>query len=135
MTGQLSATGDVVAYSSDERLKENIKPIESAVDKIKQLKGVTFDWNEKSEELGFEPSTKTNDVGVIAQDVEAVFPQLVQLAPFDIGSDEDGNATSKSGEDYKTVNYARLTAVLIEAVKEQQQQIDELKAKLDGITK
>ena len=135
VTGQLSATGDVVAYSSDERLKENIKPIENAVDKIKQLKGVTFDWNEKSEELGFEPSTKTNDVGVIAQDVEAVFPQLVHLAPFDIGSDEDGNATSKSGEDYKTVNYARLTAVLIEAVKEQQQQIDELKAKLDGITK
>ena len=135
VTGQLSATGDVVAYSSDQRLKENIKPIENAVDKIKQLKGVTFDWNEKSEELGFEPSTKINDVGVIAQDVEAVFPQLVQLAPFDIGSDEDGNATSKSGEDYKTVNYARLTAVLIEAVKEQQQQIDELKAKLDGITK
>ena len=135
VTGQLSATGDVVAYSSDKRLKENIKPIENAVDKIKQLKGVTFDWNEKSEELGFEPSTKTNDVGVIAQDVEAVFPQLVHLAPFDIGSDEEGKATSKTGEDYKTVNYARLTAVLIEAVKEQQQQIDELKAKLDGITK
>ena len=130
VTGQLSATGDVVAYSSDERLKENIKPIESAVDKIKQLKGVTFDWNEKSEELGFEPSTKTNDVGVIAQDVEAVFPQLVQLAPFDIARGEDGNATSKSGEDYKTVNYARLTAVLIEAVKEQQQQIDELKKQI-----
>jgi len=135
VTGQLSATGDVVAYSSDKRLKENIKPIENAVDKIKQLKGVTFDWNERSEELGFEPSTKTNDVGVIAQDVEAVFPQLVHLAPFDIGSDEEGKATSKTGEDYKTVNYARLTAVLIEAVKEQQQQIDELKAKLDGITK
>ena len=130
VTGQLSATGDVVAYSSDERLKENIKPIESAVDKIKQLKGVTFDWNEKSEELGFEPSTKTNDVGVIAQDVEAVFPQVVQLAPFDIARGEDGNATSKSGEDYKTVNYARLTAVLIEAIKEQQQQIDELKKQI-----
>jgi len=135
VTGQLSATGDVVAYSSDERLKENIKPIENAVDKIKQLKGVTFDWNEKSEELGFEPSTKTNDVGVIAQDVEAVFPQLVHLAPFDIGSDEEGKATSKTGEDYKTVNYARLTAVLIEAVKEQQQQIDELKEIINGFTK
>ncbi len=135
VTGQLSATGDVVAYSSDERLKENIKPIENAVDKIKQLKGVTFDWNEKSQELGFEPSTKTNDVGVIAQDVEAVFPQLVHLAPFDIGSDEEGKATSKTGEDYKTVNYARLTAVLIEAVKEQQQQIDELKEIINGFTK
>ena len=133
VTGQLSATGDVVAYSSDERLKENIKPIESAVDKIKQLKGVTFDWNKKSEELGFEPSTKTNDVGVIAQDVEAVFPQLVQLAPFDIARGEDGNATSKSGEDYKTVNYARLTAVLIEAVKEQQEKIDIMSKKLDKI--
>jgi len=127
VTGTLSATGDVIAYSSDKRLKDNIKPIENAVDKIKQLKGVTFDWNEKSEKLGFEPTTKINDVGVIAQDVEAVLPQLVQLAPFDIGSDEDGNATSKSGEEYKTVNYARLTAVLIEAVKEQQKQIDELK--------
>jgi hypothetical protein len=135
VTGQLSATGDVVAYSSDERLKENIKPIENAVNKIKQLKGVTFDWNEKSQELGFEPSTKTNDVGVIAQDVEAVFPQLVHLAPFDIGSDEEGKATSKTGEDYKTVNYARLTAVLIEAVKEQQQQIDELKEIINGLTK
>jgi len=135
VTGQLSATGDVVAYSSDERLKENIKPIENAVDKIKQLKGVTFDWNEKSQELGFEPSTKTNDVGVIAQDVEAVFPQLVHLAPFDIGSDEEGKATSRTGEDYKTVNYARLTAVLIEAVKEQQKQIDELKEIINGFTK
>ena len=135
VTGQLSATGDVVAYSSDERLKENIKPIENAVDKIKQLNGVTFDWNEKSQELGFEPSTKTNDVGVIAQDVEAVFPQLVHLAPFDIGSDEEGKATSRTGEDYKTVNYARLTAVLIEAVKEQQKQIDELKEIINGFTK
>lgn len=140
VTGQLSATADVIAYSSDERLKENIKPIENAVDKVKQLNGVTFDWNDKSEELGFEPSTKLNDVGVIAQEVEKIFPQLVHLAPFDIGSDEEGNTISKSGEDYKTVNYSRLTPVLIEAIKEQQvtvetqqKEIDQLKSELKAI--
>ena len=140
VTGELSATADVVAYSSDERLKENIKPIENAVDKVKQLKGVTFDWSDKSEELGFEPSTKLNDIGVIAQDVQAIFPQLVHLAPFDRDTDEEGNTISKSGEEYKTVNYSRLTAVLIEAIKEQQntvetqqKQIDELKSELKAI--
>jgi hypothetical protein len=130
VTGELSATADVVAYSSDERLKENIKPIENAVDKVKQMRGVTFDWNEKSEELGFEPTSKTNDVGVIAQEVEKVFPQLIAHAPFDRDTDEEGNVISKSGEDYKTVNYSRLTAVLIEAIKEQQKQIDELKEEI-----
>lgn len=133
VTGELSATADVIAYSSDERLKENIKPIENAVDKVKQMRGVTFDWNEKSEELGFEPTSKTNDVGVIAQEVEKVFPQLIAHAPFDRDTNEAGEVISKSGEDYKTVNYSRLTAVLIEAIKEQQEQIDTLKQEIANL--
>jgi len=102
VTGDFTATGNVTAYS-DERLKENIKPIESSVDKVKQLRGVTYDWKETGEA----------SVGVIAQEVEAVFPELVV-----------------ENEEYKSVDYGRLTSVLIEAIKEQQAQIDELKAKL-----
>ena len=102
VTGDFTATGNVTAYS-DERLKENIKPIENAVDKVKQLRGVTYDWKETGEA----------SVGVIAQEVEAVFPELVV-----------------ENEEYKSVDYGKLTSVLIEAIKEQQAQIDELKAKL-----
>ena len=98
----LFRSGNVTAYS-DERLKENIKPIESSVDKVKQLRGVTYDWKETGEA----------SVGVIAQEVEAVFPELVV-----------------ENEEYKSVDYGKLTSVLIEAIKEQQAQIDELKAKL-----
>jgi len=100
--GDFTASGNVTAYS-DERLKENIKPIGNAVDKVKQLRGVTYDWKE----------TGKASVGVIAQEVEAVFPELVV-----------------ENEEYKSVDYGKLTSVLIEAIKEQQAQIDELKAKL-----
>jgi hypothetical protein len=110
--GRIDATNDVVAYSSsDIRFKENIKPIENALDKISKISGNTYDWKEENKiEHGYEG----NDVGVIAQEIEAVLPQLVQ--------------TRESG--YKAVKYDKLVALLIEGIKEQQKQIDELKSKL-----
>ena len=135
--GQFSSPGDVVAYSSDRRLKTNIKNIDNALDKVLKLNGVHFDWADDIHERGFhgaEPGEKA--VGVIAQEVEAVLPELVAPAPFDIHRDtETGeHLGSKSGQDYKTVKYEKLTALLIEAVKElsnkvdlQQQEIDRLK--------
>jgi hypothetical protein len=112
--------GEVTAYSSDQRLKSNIVPITDAVGKVSALNGVTFDWNERAREFDFSPS-KTRDVGVLAQDVERVLPEAVRLAPFD--RKEDGS--SKSGENYLTVQYEKLTALLIEAVKEQQATIED----------
>jgi len=107
----VSATGDVVAYSSsDRRLKDNIKNIENPIEKVQQLNGVTWEWNSNADEL--QQSLPT--VGVIAQEVEEVLPQLVH-------DKENG---------YKGVDYAKLTGLLIEAIKEQQKQIDELKSKL-----
>lgn len=107
----VSATGDVVAYSSsDRRLKDNIKNIENPIEKVQQLNGVTWEWNSNADEL--QQSLPT--VGVIAQEVEEVLPQLVH-------NRENG---------YKGVDYAKLTGLLIEAIKEQQKQIDELKSKL-----
>mgnify|MGYP003632982385 CR=1 FL=1 len=106
--GEIRAAGDVVAnYSSDKRLKENIKPISGALDKLLQISGVTFDWIEK-EEIH---SHKGHDVGVIAQEVEEVLPEVV--------------VTRDNG--YKAVNYEKIVPLLIESIKDLKAEIDELK--------
>jgi hypothetical protein len=94
--------------TSDIRLKENILPILDAVKKLQQINGVYFTWKE----------TKENSIGVIAQDVEEVFPDLV------IKSEVNG---------MKTVNYDGMIGVLVEAIKEQQKQIDELKREINHL--
>lgn len=104
--GTITATGDIVSdCSSDERLKDNISVILNPIDKIKQIKGVEFDWNNK------QSTFKGHDIGVIAQDIEKVLPELVN--------------TRDNG--YKAVKYDKLTALLIEAIKQQQEEIEELK--------
>jgi hypothetical protein len=115
--GRIDASNDIVAYStSDSRLKENITPIANALDKVKSLTGVEFDWKEETKNVhGYEG----HDVGVIAQEVQAVLPEAIR--------------TNDSG--YLSVRYEKMIALLIEGMKEQQNQIDELKAKLDGLTK
>ena len=112
--GVLRAGNDVVAfYSSDERLKENVKQIENPLEKVKQLRGVEFDWivDEK-----IHPN-EGHDIGVIAQDVEKVLPEIVE--------------TRKSG--YKAVKYEKMVSLLIESVKEQQKQIEELKSEIQEL--
>jgi len=106
-------TKDVVAYAtSDKRLKDNIKPLDNALDKINKINGVEFDWNDTRDEDG-KPlhSYKGHDVGVIAQEIEEVLPEVV--------------TTRDNG--YKAVKYEKIVPLLIEAIKEQQKQIEELK--------
>lgn len=106
--GLIRATNDVVAYySSDERLKDNIKPIENALDKVSKLGGYEFDWNDKQDVY------KGHDIGVIAQEVEAVFPELV--------TDRDNG--------FKAVKYEKLVPALIEAIKELKAEVESLKSK------
>ncbi len=128
VSGNISATGDVTSSASDERLKENIEIIENAVDKIKTIDGIKFDWVSNIEEIGLKPKNKT-EVGLIAQQLEKVLPEAVCPAPFDT----PGTGISLSGEHYLTIRYEKVVPLLIEAIKEQQQQIDELKEKLSGI--
>ena len=113
--GRIDATNDIVAFSSsDIRFKENITPIKNALDKISKISGNTYDWKaENKAEHGYEG----NDVGVIAQEIEAVLPQLVQ--------------TRESG--YKAVKYDKLVALLIEGMKEQQKQIEDLSNKINKL--
>ena len=110
VAGDIHAGGDIVAYaSSDERLKDNIIPISNAIDKVNQLKGVTWDWNDNADET----QKQLPNVGVIAQDVEKVFPQLVK--------DRDSG--------YKAVDYDKLVGLLIESVKELSAKVEELENK------
>jgi hypothetical protein len=110
-TGRIDASNDIVAYSSsDKRWKTNIKIIESPLEKLQKLSGVEFDWIEDSKLHG----NSGNDVGVIAQEVELVLPQAVQ--------------TRDTG--MKAVRYEKIIPLLIETIKEQQKQIDELKNKI-----
>lgn len=103
--------GDVTAYS-DARVKDNVKVIENAVEKIKAIRGVTFTRNDRQDKT-------TRFAGVIAQEVLKVLPEVVT---------EDAIGTY-------SVAYGNLNALLIEAIKEQQKEIDELKTLINGLTK
>ena len=106
IVGDVLVTGVTTSFdfnsTSDIKLKTNIKKIESPIEKILQISGVTFNWKKDNR----------TSVGVIAQEIESVFPELVQ------------------GEDPKTVNYNGLIALLIECIKDQQIEINILKSKL-----
>ena len=123
-TGDLHVDGDVVAYStsvSDERLKDNVTTIETPLDKIKALRGVEYDWNSGSRK-------GKHDLGLIAQEVEKVLPNIVHEHQMPLLNDDEEDETL-----YKTVDYEKLTAVLIEGMKEQQSQIDELKLEINKL--
>ncbi len=109
LLGTWTVKGDVVAYGSpsDKRLKENIKPIESALDKVMKLKGVTFDWIQKKDQI----LNIKEDIGFIAQDVQKVVPELVR-------ENEDGMLSMR---------HQGIAPILLEAIKELKAEIEELK--------
>jgi hypothetical protein len=119
--GAIYATGNITAYYSDKRLKTVSGKIENALDKVDQLSGVYYTNNNVAKENGY--TSDEVQVGVLAQDVEAVLPQIVKAAPFDL----DGDGNSKSGQNYKTVQYERLVPLLIEAIKELRAEVAALK--------
>jgi hypothetical protein len=123
-TGEIRATGDATFHYSDQRLKTDITQIDSALEKVESLSGVTYVPNDLAESFGF--INKGRNVGVLAQQVEQVLPEAVKPAPFDIMLYE-GTEISKSGENYLTVQYDKLVPLLIEAVKELSAQVKELK--------
>ena len=106
--GRIDASNDIVAFStSDRRLKENITPIANALEKVRSLTGVEFDWKEETKSVhGYEG----HDVGVIAQDVQAVLPEAVR--------------TNDSG--YLSVRYEKMIALLVEANKELANRVEQL---------
>ncbi|MBI4560214.1 MAG: tail fiber domain-containing protein, partial [Candidatus Hydrogenedentes bacterium] len=105
--GNILASGTITP--SARRLKTNIQPLHGALTKIERLRGVSFDWKESGK----------HDLGVIAEEVREVVPEVV--------------AMEENGVDAKGVDYARLTALLIEAVKEQEAQIRDLQSEVEAL--
>ena len=105
VNGNILASGDITAFS-DARIKENVETLPNALESVKAMRGVTYN------KIGEEKQS----IGVIAQEVQAVLPQLV----------------SEHNDGMLSVAYGNVTAVLIEAIKEQQKQIEELKALIDN---
>jgi hypothetical protein len=111
--GEIRATNNVTAYYSDARLKDFKGTITNALDKVQALNGYYFTENARAKELGY--NNDKMQVGVSAQEVEAVLPEVVTEAPI--------------SAEYKTVYYDKLVPLLIEAIKELKAEIDELKGK------
>src|SRR5210317_119413 len=110
VTGDVNATGDVVAYySSDKRLKDNIIRIENPLEKVEKIGGYTFDWNDNQQ------TYTGKDVGVIAQEIQEVLPELV----------------TERDNGYLAVKYEKIVPLLIESIKELKQEVDEIKQKCD----
>ena len=115
-TGGLSVFGNITAYYSDERLKTKTANISDPLKIIDKLNGFYYKPNELAHSLGI--TNNKQDIGLSAQEVQSVLPELVNIAPFDLEKDKDGNKVSKSGENYLTLSYDRLAPVFVEAIKE-----------------
>ena len=115
---KLDVNGDILAIqvhsSSDERFKKNINTVDNAISMVQELRGVTYDF--RTEEFADKNFPEYNQLGFIAQEVEAVIPQVVR-------TDSEG---------YKAVDYAKITALLTQAIKEQQDIIDAQQTKIES---
>ena len=109
-TGEIRATNNITAYYSDDRLKTRLGNIENALAKVLSLNGFQYEANETAQALGYEVKP---EIGLSAQEVQAVLPEVVVPAPID--------------EKYLTIHYERVIPLLVEAIKELKREIDSLK--------
>lgn len=116
VTGAITATGDITAFVSDIRLKDNIKTITNALDKVNDLSGFTYDFNSLAEEIGL--TGYGRQVGLSAQDVQKVLPEAVKPAP--------------ANNEYLTVQYEKVVPLLIEAIKELTAEVNFLKNQINS---
>jgi hypothetical protein len=129
--GNISASGHIRSYYSDNRLKTLTSNITGALNIIDSLNGFYYVPNEKALQLGFEYD---NEVGLSAQEVKKVIPEIVKMAPFDICKSNE-KIVSKSGEQYLTICYERLGAVFVEAIKELRKENISLKSEINVLKK
>jgi hypothetical protein len=150
----IRSASDIVAFYSDERLKTKKGSIDNALQKILQLDGFYYTTNDLAKSVGYKEEGL--QVGISAQQVQNILPEVVTLAPFDSTYDDNGNLYSISGENYLTVKYEKMVPLIIEGIKdqqkivnwnnievkklknivsEQQKQIDELKEMIKSLMK
>jgi hypothetical protein len=117
-TGDIRATGSITAGYSDDRLKTRLGNIENSLIKIAAISGFYYEPNEIAQDLGYELK---REVGVSAQEIQAVLPEVVVSAPID--------------NQYLTVHYDKLVPLLIESIKELIKSFKELEAEVEELKK
>ena len=108
--------GNITAFTSDIRLKKDIEPIKNALEKVQSIRGFTYSHNEIAKQLGFGEERRWS--GVSAQEIEKVLPEAVFPAPVD--------------DKYLTVQYEKIVPLLIEAVKELKEEVNDLRSQIQG---
>jgi len=131
VVGNIIASGHIRSYYSDNRLKTFTSNITNALDIIDHLNGFYYVPNEKALDFGFEYD---NEIGLSAQEVKKVIPEIVKIAPFDTTKINE-KISSKSGEEYLTICYDRLGAVFVEAIKELRKENNYLKDEINILKK
>jgi hypothetical protein len=126
-------TGDITAFYSDERLKTKTGKLTNALDKVCSLDTFTYVPNDLAISIGYKD--KTERLGLSAQQVQKVAPQVVYPAPIDIQESGPNKGKSKSGEDYLTVQYEKLVPLLIEALKEERKAREALEERIKILEK
>jgi len=111
-TGEIRATNNITAYFSDDRLKKRLGNIENALAKVMTLNGFQYEANETAQSLGYAVKP---EIGLSAQEVQAILPEVVVPAPID--------------EQYLTIHYERVIPLLVESIKELKKEIDDLRGK------
>jgi len=116
VSGDFAATDDIVSHFSDDRLKTKLGVIDKAVDKVNSIEGFYYEPNDTAISLGY---NQEQLVGVSAQDVQSVLPEVVKKSPI--------------SDDYLTVQYEKMVPLLIEAIKEQSSTIEDLKRRINTL--
>jgi len=136
VNGNMYVNGNIIASLaittfddfSDERLKDREGNIENPLDIVGKLQGFYYKPNKTANDLGIKGNKMNKrELGVSAQDVQKILPELIDIAPADISYDAENNVISKTGSNYLTVNYEKMIPLLIESIKELNKNINELK--------
>jgi hypothetical protein len=134
--GNMYVNGNIIASLaittfddfSDERLKDREGNIENPLDIVNKLQGFYYKPNKTATDLGIKGNKMNKrELGISAQDVQKILPELIHIAPVDISYDAENNVISKTGSNYLTVNYEKIIPLLIESIKELNKNINELK--------
>jgi hypothetical protein len=129
--GDIVCSGNVSSYYSDERLKTKTADIINPLGIVDKLKGFYYIPNALAYSNGITHTSQ--EIGLSAQDVQRVLPEIVNLAPFDLARDDADNKVSKTGENYLTISYERLAPVFVEAIKELKKENNVLNDKYDNL--
>jgi hypothetical protein len=129
VSGNIRTSDTITSFGdySDERLKDREGNIENPLDIVGKLQGFYYRPNKTANDLGIKGNKMKRELGVSAQDVQKILPELIDIAPADISYDAENNVISKTGSNYLTVNYEKMIPLLIESIKELNKNINELK--------